>query len=211
MNRIIENNSFRAILSNFINRYKKILFTSIIVLCWIIIFILFNYFYNKTQNEDAAKIYSQWTKQIQESETNALVLYEDLTSTYIKTGYAHLALLNYASLEAKKGNNQNALDEFLLLVEATNGFRGNDLLNKLARINSARLFLEQGDLDDALKMIKKYIDSPSNALIHELAGDIFFKKKEFDNAKQQYIIAKEEYSNETSKLIIDMKIANLEI
>ena len=63
------------------------------------------------------------------------------------------------------------------------------------------------DLDDALKMIKKYIDSPSNALIHELAGDIFFKKKEFDNAKQQYIIAKEEYSNETSKLIIDMKIA----
>ena len=66
----------------------------------------------------------------------------------------------------------------------------------------------QEKYDQALNMLEKYSTS-SNALIHELVGDILKKQNKIDLALEQYNIAKEKYDDEASISIVSMKIANI--
>jgi predicted negative regulator of RcsB-dependent stress response len=58
-------------------------------------------------------------------------------------------------------------------------------------------------------MIKVFSSSNTNGYIHELTGDILVKQEKSDLAKAQYDIALKKYSDETSKSIVSMKIANI--
>ena len=91
---------------------------------------------------------------------------------------------------------------------STEGYSGNKLYNKISRINTARINYALENYDEALNVLEKY-SSSSNALIHELIGDILAKQDKFDLAKEQYIIAKGKYTDETSLSIISMKISNI--
>ena len=51
--------------------------------------------------------------------------------------------------------------------------------------------------------------SESDALIHEIIGDILSKQDKKDLAIEQYNIAKQNYTNEASISIVTMKISNL--
>jgi predicted negative regulator of RcsB-dependent stress response len=64
--------------------------------------------------------------------------------------------------------------------------------------------------DSALQMIEKY-SSSSSPMIHELSGDILNKQEKTQLAKEQYLLAKEQYSDETSISIVAMKISNLSL
>ena len=116
--------------------------------------------------------------------------------------------MQHASLQARNGELNASLKDFLILVQSTNGFRGNKLFNKIARINSARILYALEDYDRALEMLEKY-SSSSDAFIHELLGDILTKKNKLDLAKKQYELAKENYNDQTSISIVSMKISNL--
>ena len=92
----------------------------------------------------------------------------------------------------------------------SDGFRGDKLFNKIARINLARILLAQEKYDDALNMLDIY-KSSEDAFIHEIIGDILSKQDKKDLAIEQYNIAKENYTNEASISIVAMKISNLSI
>jgi predicted negative regulator of RcsB-dependent stress response len=64
--------------------------------------------------------------------------------------------------------------------------------------------------DTALQMLEKY-SSSSSPMIHELSGDILNKQEKNQLAKEQYLLAKEQYSDETSISIVAMKISNLSL
>ena len=81
----------------------------------------------------------------------------------------------------------------------------------MARVNSARIHLANGEYDSALKMIERYSSTSTNAFIHELTGDILAEKNKTQLALLQYEKASEKYTDDSSKLIISMKIANLGI
>jgi predicted negative regulator of RcsB-dependent stress response len=95
-----------------------------------------------------------------------------------------------------------------MLVELTEGFGGNKLFNKIARINSARILYALEDYERALETLEKY-SSSSDAYIHELLGDILSKQNKLDLAKMQYELAKENYNDETSISLVSMKISNI--
>jgi predicted negative regulator of RcsB-dependent stress response len=116
--------------------------------------------------------------------------------------------MNKASLYAKDNMMDQAIEYFSILKDLTNGFGGDELLNKIANINLARIYYSIQDYDKALKALEKY-DSSSNALIHELLGDILSKQKKIDLAKNQYLLAKELYTDEVSTEIVAMKLTNL--
>ena len=173
-------------------------------------FYLINNQLTKTSNEEAAKIYNQWISQETETKNGKLIsdsLFNNLVSSYKKTGYAKIALLKEASLEAKNGNLNIALEYFLALKDSTEGIGDNELFNKIASINSARIMYSLEDYDGALKVLEKY--SSSNAFIHELIGDILYKQAKLDLAKEQYNLAMEKYTDDASISIISMKISNL--
>ena len=210
MNEVFENNGLMAQLRNFYISNKKVILVALALFIAIFSFYLINNQLTKTSNEEAAKIYNQWISQETETKNGKLIsdsLFNNLVSSYKKTGYAKIALLKEASLEAKNGNLNIALEYFLTLKDSTEGIGDNELFNKIASINSARIMYSLEDYDGALKVLEKY--SSSNAFIHELIGDILYKQAKLDLAKEQYNLAMAKYTDDASISIISMKISNL--
>ena len=211
MSEVFENNSVLSLLRNFYIRNSKAILTIFSIFLILVILYISNNQITKTNNVKAAKIYNDWTSQETESENGKILankLFNQLVETYEDSGYAQIALINQASLEAKNGNLEKALEYYKILTSSTEGYGGNKLYNKISRINTARINYALENYDEALNVLEKY-SSSSNALIHELIGDILAKQDKFDLAKEQYIIAKGKYTDETSLSIISMKISNI--
>ena len=213
MNEVFENNMKFAPLLKFYYRHKVIILSSLIAVITITAISLFLSATSKINDEKAAVIYNEWLEQDSEVESEknkAEELLNELITSYKKTGYTKLALLNSASMSARDGDKEKALESFTILVNLTDGFRSNKLYNKLARVSSARLLSSDKQYDAALNMLEKYSSKPTDAYIHELTGDILLKKNEVLLAKNQYLLAKDKYVDEASQSIISMKLANIE-
>jgi len=210
MNEIYDNDNRFSAMQTFFNKYRTLLISTVIAL--IVAFgISFSLkAVSKINDEKAAIVFNEWADFLSRDDiANAEKSFDNLMSSFSKTGYAKIALLDTATKEASEGKTTEALDKFTLLIELTDGYGGNKIYNKLARVNSARLLASENELDKALSLLEKYSSSTSNAFIHELTGDILAKKDQSLLAKDQYIRAEELYSDETSKSIVAIKIANI--
>ena len=210
MNEVFENNAAITSIRNFYMKYRKV----ILGIAALLILIISAYFINnqiaKINNLEAAEIYNKWITQETDTDEGKIIseeLFADLISTYKKTGYSNIALLKHASMKANNDDLESALNYFLLLKESTEGIGGNKLFNKIASINAARIMYAQENYEDALTILDKY--STSNAVIHELIGDILYRQAKLELAKEQYNLAMEKYTDEVSISIITMKISNL--
>lgn len=213
MNEVYEHNAGLASVRNFYEKYRNyILVLTAISIIAVSSFIILNQL-SKVNNEKAAKIYNDWIAQEIETEEGQMLsdqLFNELVDSYKNTGYTKVALLNQASSYARLGELTKSLEFFKLLIDITDGIGGNDLFNKIARVNAARLLYVDKNYDSALEMLEKY-SSSSSPMIHELSGDILNKQEKNQLAKEQYLLAKEQYSDETSISIVAMKISNLSL
>jgi predicted negative regulator of RcsB-dependent stress response len=213
MNEVFENNMKFAPLLRFYYRYKVIILSSLFAVIAITAIGLFLSVTSKINHEKAAVIYNEWLEQdsqVEIEKNKADELLNELITSYRKTGYTKLALLNSASVSARDGDGKKALEGFTILVNLTDGLGSNKLYNKLARVSSARLLSSDKQYDAALNMLEKYSSKSTDAYIHELTGDILLKKNEILLAKNQYLLAKDKYIDEASQSIISMKLANIE-
>ncbi len=212
MNEIFENDIKFAKLRVFYSKYKKIILTiSFSLVLFILGSILFSYL-QKNSNEKAGIIFNNWLIQDTSSEKGkeaSIKAFNTLISSYKNTGYTKIALLNQASIDARNEDYDEAINNFSILIELTDGFKGNKLFNKIARINMARLLYSQQNYKEALSTLDQY-SSSSDALIHELVGDILNKQEKYILAKEQYKMAKDKYVDDTSISIVNMKLANLD-
>ena len=211
MNEIFENNKLATRVSNFYNLHRSSIIAIVVIILMTIFLVLALAQISKSNNEKAAAIYNKWTLQEIETEDGQNIskdLFDELLNSYKKTGYTKLALLNQASIDAKNGLNKESLNKFLMLIDLTDGFSGNDLFNKIARVNAARLLYAEEKYDEALNLLEKY-SSSSTAMIHELLGDILTKQEKVDLAKDQYLLSKDKYTDEALTSIVSMKISNL--
>jgi predicted negative regulator of RcsB-dependent stress response len=213
MNEVYEHNAGLASVRNFYEKYRNyILVLTAISIIAVSSFIILNQL-SKVNNEKAAKIYNDWIAQEIETEEGQMLsdqLFNELVDSYKNTGYTKVALLNQASSYARLGELTKSLELFKLLIDITDGIGGNDLFNKIARVNAARLLYVDKNYDSALQMLEKY-SSSSSPIIHELSGDILNKQEKNQLAKEQYLLAKEQYSDEMSISIVAMKISNLSL
>tara|TARA_B100001093_G_scaffold519060_1_gene606246 strand:- start:247 stop:891 length:645 start_codon:yes stop_codon:yes gene_type:complete len=212
MNEVYDNNMKLIPLLKFINKYKKVLISLFMSVIAVALYFFISNSINKQNHEEAALIYNEWIAEISNDTPDMSILDEMLNSLlqdYKKTGYTQVALLSKANLDAKNQRFEEALVSFNELINITEGFRGNKIYNKMARVSSARIKLYLDDYDAALNFIQKYSSSSSNAYIHELTGDILLKKGQIKLAEDQYNIASEKYTDQASKSIILMKLANL--
>jgi len=212
MNNVYENNMRFVPLLKFLDKYKKsIIFILSLVLIAATYFVISKQI-SKQNHENAAKVYKNLLLEIElENQDIEKIndLLQNLLTDYGKTGYTQVALLKKASLDANNKNFSSALKNYYDLISITDGFNGNKIFNKLARVNAARIHISNQEYDKALNLIEKYSSSSTNAYIHELTGDILVKKDKIELALAQYELASDKYSDEASKSIISMKIANL--
>jgi len=213
MNEVYEHNAGVASVRNFYDKYRNyiVIIATILILSISIVFTINQI--SKSNNEKAAKIYNDWISQEIETKEGQIIsdqLFDKLVNSFKRSGYTKVALLNQASSFARLGEYSKSLENFKLLIEITDGFGGNDLFNKIARVNAARLLYAEENYDSAIQMLEKY-SSSSSPMIHELTGDILRKQQKIQLAKEQYLLAKEQYSDETSISIVAMKISNLSL
>ena len=210
MNKIHENNGVPGILI----KYKNYLFILLVAIFLLIIFVFTKTFFENKNNELAAEIYNEWELQLSNTNVDDDVISENLfnklMSEYSNTGYARIALLKQASIDINNENFEKALSRYLVLIDLTDGFKGNKLFNKIARINSARLYYNQQQYDEALLLLEKYSTSSTDAIIHELIGDILKKQEKYELAREQYNQAKDKYTENLSLSIINMKLSTIE-
>lgn len=209
MNNVYENNMR---LSPFLKFFLRlIMFLSAVVIIGVGYFVISNQI-NKQKNEEAAVIYEDleglFKLEVEDNERIDEIL-ENLLINYRSTGYTQLALLNKASLDANNNKLQESLENFKMLINITDGRNGNKIYNKMARISAARILLSQNQYDEALNMIEMLSTDSNHGYIHELIGDILVKQNKIELARVQYQMASDKYSDEMSKSIISMKIANI--
>ena len=212
MNDIYENNMKFLPFLKFLDKYKKMLIILVILIIFIFSFFVISNQLQKGANEKASIIYNDWNEEISQetpSIQNLDIILNQLFKESPNTGYTQLALLNKANFDANSNNLEDSLKNFEKLIDLTEGFNGNKILNKISRVSSARILLSQEQYDEAIKMIETFSSSNTNGYIHELTGDILVKQEKNDLAKAQYEMAVKKYSDETSKSIISMKIANM--
>ena len=212
MNNVYENNMRLLPFLKFVESYKRlIIFLSAVVIIVIGYFVISNQI-DKQKNEEAAVIYEDleglFKLGAEDSERIDEIL-ENLLINYRSTGYTQLALLNKASLDANNNKLQESLENFKMLINITDGRNGNKIYNKMARISAARILLSQNQYDEALNMIEMFSTDSNNGYIHELIGDILVKQNKIELARVQYQMASDKYSDEMSKSIISMKMANI--
>ena len=210
MNNIYENNRF----TNISIKNRKYWIFVFIIIASIVVYSFTKIFIDNKNNELAAELYSKWELELSNKNADDLnisdSLFNELISDYSTTGYAKIALLKQASININNKNFDNALNQYLTLIDLTDGFKGNKLFNKIARINSARLYYNQEQYTEALLLLEKYSTSSTDAIIHELIGDILKKQEKYDLAKDQYLRAKEKYNENLSLSIINMKLTSVE-
>ena len=212
MNNEYENNMRFLPILKFFDKYKKVIILIILTIIISIGYFVFSNQAKKQNNEKASLIYTEWLKEISLESPDTIKLnnmLEQLLAEYKNTGYAQLALLNKASFDAKNDNIELSLMNFKKLVELTDGYNGNKIFNKIARVSASRLLLSNGQYDEALSFIELYSSNTTNGYIHELTGDILAKQNKIELALAQYELASDKYNDETSQSIISMKIANL--
>ena len=212
MNNEYENNMRFLPILKFFDKYKKVIILIILTIIISIGYFVFSNQAKKQNNEKASLIYTEWLKEISLESPDTIKLnnmLEQLLAEYKNTGYAQLALLNKASFDARNNNIELSLMNFKKLVELTDGYNGNKIFNKIARVSASRLLLSNGQYDEALSFIELYSSNTTNGYIHELTGDILAKQNKIELALAQYELASDKYNDETSQSIIAMKIANL--
>ena len=212
MNNEYENNMRFLPILKFFDKYKKVIILIILTIIISIGYFVISNQAKKQNNEKASLIYTEWLKEISLESPDTIKLnnmLEQLLVEFKNTGYAQLALLNKASFDARNNNIELSLMNFKKLVELTDGYNGNKIFNKIARVSASRLLLSNGQYDEALSLIELYSSNATNGYIHELTGDILAKQNKIELALAQYELASDKYNDETSQSIIAMKIANL--
>ena len=207
-----ENNMRFLPVLRFFEKYKKIIISLFIIIIIATAYFVISSQVKKQNNENASVIYSVWLKEISlesPDPENLDSILNQLITEYKNTGYTQLALLNKASLDARNNNVELALINFKTLIELTDGFNGNKIFNKIARVSASRLLLSNGNYEEALSLIELYSSGSTNGYIHELTGDILAKQNKIELAVAQYKLASEKYNDEASQSIISMKIANI--
>tara|TARA_B100000035_G_scaffold311802_1_gene322010 strand:- start:444 stop:1088 length:645 start_codon:yes stop_codon:yes gene_type:complete len=212
MNNVYENNMKFLPFLKFIDKYKKIIIAISVLLILAIAYLVVSNQIEKQNNEEASIVYSDWLEELSNetpNEENLNIILNKLLKNYKNTGYTKLALLSKANFDANINKFEEALKNFNTLIDLTSGYGGNKIFNKIGRVSAARILLSEDRYAEALKMIEVYSSSNTNGYIHELTGDILIKQNKNDLALAQYELAANKYSDETSKSIISMKIANI--
>ena len=214
MNNVYENNMRFVPLLKFIDKYKNVLILVAVLLVGSIAYFVIDNQIEKNKSEQASIVYKEWLQEISQenpNNDNLNKLLDRFLNDFKNTGYTQLALLSKANLDAKLNDYEESLDNFKKLIQITDGFSGNKIYNKIARVSAARLLLSMDKFDDALSMIDLYSSSETNGYIHELTGDILLQQDKIDLAITQYKKAEKKYNDESSRTIISMKIANINL
>ena len=137
--------------------------------------------YQRNQAAKAAGAYVQLQNAVYQNDTkNVDSISNGLMDEYGTTVYAPMAALTSAAAQVKAGNLEGAEKRLRWVIEKS-GFPEYDTV---ARVRLAGLLLSQGKLDEAMGLLDAAKPADLQvAMVEDRRGDIFFAKKDYDQAR----------------------------
>jgi predicted negative regulator of RcsB-dependent stress response len=156
---------------------------------------------------DAATQFADMTAAVQgNNSARARQAAEQLIKAHPGSPYADQAQLALARLSIDEGQNGAAVGPLTEVMEHSK----DSVLQHIARVRLARVLIDQGKPDDAIKTLS---DSPGafDAAYHEVRGDAYFAKKDPVKAGEEYRAALVEAGagGDMASAVLTLKIADL--
>ena len=138
--------------------------------------------YGERKAETASNLYMQFAVSVAQDEEAALKTYDALIKDFSDSEYAVLASLHMAKLRLEKDDLTAAQAHLQWALDRAE-IEG---VKHTARLRLARVFLGNGDVDAADKLIEGVTAPSYTALYEELRGDIASARKDTDGAYAAY-------------------------
>ncbi|MEJ2141900.1 MAG: tetratricopeptide repeat protein [Gammaproteobacteria bacterium] len=164
--------------------------------------------YQKAQTQQASALYASVLESIATDKVKAEALASELSKNYSSTPYATLTALNLAKLKVDDKDLKAAQTYLQWVIDngSDEGFR------HVARIRLARLYLEEGNVQQAEQLVKGIKASGFDSEYSELRGDIFLAKGENAQAVESYRLAQTGLQpNSPRSQLLQMKIDDLAV
>ena len=167
-------------------------------------------YYQGYQNERGLKAgaeFSQLSTALQaEQDVKARQIATDLIKDYPSSPYADQAKLALARIEVEESHLANAVAP---LTEVMNGSKDSEL-RQIARLRLARVLIDLGKPDDAIKLLSEATPGSFAGRYHEVHADALYAKKDVPGAIAEYKAALQAAdAGGVDAAMVEMKLADM--
>jgi predicted negative regulator of RcsB-dependent stress response len=154
----------------------------------------------------AADQFSQMTVALQMNDSNkSLQIADALIKEYPNSPYADQAQLTIARIDVESGKSADAV---VPLTQVMNNSKDTEL-QQIARLRLARVLIDQGKPDDAIKLLAAGTPGSFAGRYHEVHGDALFSKKDIPGAIAEYNAALGASDGGAEAAMLQLKLADL--
>jgi predicted negative regulator of RcsB-dependent stress response len=172
--------------------------------------LLFGYrYYDSYRNEQALKAAAQFGEMAAAMETKNADKSRQIATGLIKefptSPYADQAQLALAAISVDTGKSPDAVAP---LTQVMNNSKDSDL-RQIARLRLARVLIDQGNADEAIKTLAAGTPGTFAGRYHEVHGDALYAKKDVPGAITEYNAALGAGEGGADTQMIELKLADL--
>jgi predicted negative regulator of RcsB-dependent stress response len=154
----------------------------------------------------AAEQFSKLTTALQMDDGNkSLQIAEELIKNYPDSPYADQAQLTVARIDVESGKSADAVAP---LTRVMNNSKDAEL-QQIARLRLARLLIDQGRPDEAIKTLAAGTPGSFAGRYHEVHGDALYAKKDIPGAIGEYTAALGASEGGADAALLQLKLADL--
>jgi predicted negative regulator of RcsB-dependent stress response len=154
----------------------------------------------------AADQFSQMTVALQMNDSKkSLALADALIKDFPNSPYADQAQLTIARIDVESGKSADAV---VPLTQVMNNSKDTEL-KQIARLRLARVLIDQGKPDDAIKLLAAGTPGSFAGRYHEVHGDALYSKKDIPGAIAEYNAALGASDGGAEAAMLQLKLADL--
>jgi predicted negative regulator of RcsB-dependent stress response len=154
----------------------------------------------------AADQFSQMTVALQMNDSKkSLQIADGLIKDFPNSPYADQAQLTIARIDVESGKSADAVAPLTQVMSNSKDAE----LQQIARLRLARVLIDQGKPDDALKLLAAGTPASFAGRYHEIRGDALYSKKDIPGAIAEYNAALGVSEGGADAAMLQLKLADL--
>ena len=144
-----------------------------------------------------------------EAETDQKALGEKILQSYPESIYSDFVRLNEAKRNYNDGDFNAAIDLLIYILDSKSMSPDEfDPIIAAAQTRLAKIYIEQQNFNEVISIFESTSEMTSS--MHELKGDAHNGLGQFSLARESFMLALQNSTNQTARALINMKISDLE-
>lgn len=144
-----------------------------------------------------------------EAETDQKALGEKILQSYPESIYSDFVRLNEAKRNYNDGDFNAAIDLLIYILDSKSMSPDEfDPIIAAAQTRLAKIYIEQQNFNEVISIFESKSEMTSS--MHELKGDAHNGLGQFSLARESFMLALQNSTNQTARALINMKISDLE-